>query len=92
MSLLSFFPSFVFLFNLFCLSSLCQRVVLLNLLDIKVNSKCSLFSERERERESRRSPIMRGVVGGAMVLGKLAVPGSPTNLNNSRPRANLRLQ
>ena len=88
MSLFSFFPSFIFLFNLFCLSSLCQRVVLLNLLDIKVNSKCSLFSERE----SRRSPIMRDVVGGAMVLGKFSVPGSPTNLNNSRPRANLRLQ
>ena len=49
----------------------------MNLLDTKVNSKCSLFSERERERErerkrerererereSRRSPVMRGVVG-----------------------------
>ena len=67
MSLLSFFPSFTFLFNLFCFSSLCQKVVLLNLLDTKVNSKCSLFSERERERErereSRRSPVVRGVVG-----------------------------
>ena len=42
---------------------------LLNLLDTKLNSKCSLFSEREREREReretdrRRSPVMRGVVG-----------------------------
>ena len=38
---------------------------LLNLLDTKLNSKCSLFSEREREgeRERRHSPVMRGVVG-----------------------------
>ena len=29
----------------------------------------------------------RGRTGGAMVLGKLSVPGRPTNLNNSRSRA-----
>ena len=45
----------------FCFSSLCQRVVLLNLLDTKVSSECLLFSQRERE--SRRSPVIRGVVG-----------------------------
>ena len=28
-----------------------------------------------------------GVVAGAMVLGKLPVPGRPTNLDNSRARA-----
>ena len=51
MALLSVFPSFTFLSNLFCFRSLCERVVLLNLLDIKVNPNCLLFSERERERE-----------------------------------------
>ena len=30
---------------------------------------------------------MRGWSGGAMVLGKLSVPGRPTNLDNSRTRA-----
>ena len=29
----------------------------------------------------------RGWSGGAMVLGKLSVPGRPTNFNNSRARA-----
>ena len=29
----------------------------------------------------------RGWSGGAMVLGKLSVPGRPTNLNYSRARA-----
>ena len=29
----------------------------------------------------------RGRSGGAMVLGKLSVPGSPTNLDDSRARA-----
>ena len=28
-----------------------------------------------------------GVVGGSMVLGKLPVPGRPTNLDNSTARA-----
>ena len=61
MALLSFFPSFTclsftFLFNLFCFSSLCQRVVLLNFLNIKVNPNSLLFSQRE----SRRSPVVRG--------------------------------
>ena len=86
-----FFPSFTFLFSLFslfCFSSLCQRVVLLNLLDIKVNPN-SLERERERwrERESRRSQVVRGWSGGAMMLGKLLVPGHSTNLDNSRARA-----
>ena len=31
--------------------------------------------------------IFRGWSGGAMVLGKLAVPGCPTNLDRSRARA-----
>ena len=30
---------------------------------------------------------MRGWSGGAMVLGKLSVPGRPTNLDNSMARA-----
>ena len=42
---------------------------------------------RERERESCRSPAVRGWSGGAMVLGKLSMPGRPTNLDNSRARA-----
>ena len=52
-----------------------------------------IFTERERERErvrekmSRRSPVVRGWSGGAMVLGKLSVPRRPTNLDNSRARA-----
>ena len=77
--------SFTFLSNLFCFRSLCQRVVLLNLLDIKVNPNCLLFSQRERM--SRRSPVVRGWSGGAMVLGKLSVPRRPTNLDNSRAKA-----
>ena len=65
----------------------------MNLLDIKVNPNCLLFSQRERGRErewekmSRRSPVVRGWSGGAMVLGKLSVPRRPTNLDNSRARA-----
>ena len=55
-----FFP---FLFNLFCFSSLCRRIDLLILLDTKVDPNCLLFSKRERKRESRRSPVVRGVVG-----------------------------
>ena len=54
-SLLSLF--FLSLFFLICFSSLCQicqRVVLLNLLDTKVNPNCLLF-HRERERESPKS-------------------------------------
>ena len=40
------------------------------------------------ERDSRRSPVVRGGgSGGAMVLGKLSVPGRPTKLDNSRARA-----
>ena len=33
------------------------------------------------------NPSREGWSGGAMVLGKLSVPGSPTNLDNSRTRA-----
>ena len=36
------------------------------------------------ERESRRSPVVRGWSGGAMVLGKLSGPRCPTNFDNSR--------
>ena len=36
---------------------------------------------------SRRSPVVRGWSGGAMVLVKLSVPRRPTNLDNSRARA-----
>ena len=61
---------------------------LLNLLDTKLNSKCSLFSERERERE-RDTAVQssEGWSGGPMVLGKLSVPERPTNLNNSMATA-----
>ena len=60
------------LFSLFCFSSLCQIVVLLNFLDIKVDPNSLLFSQRERERERererdrRRSPVVRG--GGDPVV------------------------
>ena len=47
----------------------------MNFLDIKVNPSSLLFSERERE--SRRSPVMRGWPGGVMVLGILLVQGRP---------------
>ena len=50
-----------------------------------MNPNCILFSQRERE--SRRSPVVRGWSGGAMVLGNLSVPRPPTNLDNSRKRA-----
>ena len=38
----------------------------------------------ERQRQSHEGG---GWSGGAMVLGKLLVPGRPTNLDNSRARA-----
>ena len=85
-SLLSLF--FLSLFFLICFSSLCQicqRVVLLNLLDTKVNPNCLLF-HTERERESRRSPVVRGWSAGAMVHRKSSEPKRPTNLDNSRAR------
>ena len=44
-------------------------------------------TDRLRERESRRSPVLRGWSDGAMVPGKLSVPGRPTNLDNSRAGA-----
>ena len=48
----SSFTFFLSLFFVICFSSLCQRFVLLNLLDTKVNPNCFLFhTERERERE-----------------------------------------
>ena len=52
-----------------------------------MNPNSLIFSQRERERESRLSPVVRGWVGGAMVRGKLSVSRSPTNLDNSRARA-----
>ena len=56
-SLLS--PSFYFVLFFKFMSKTC----FLNLLDTKLNSKCSLFSERERVCVCRRSPVMKGVVG-----------------------------
>ena len=60
----------------------------MNRLDIKVNPNC-LFSqrERERERESPKSSREWGWSGGAIVLGKLSMPRSPINLDNSKARA-----
>ena len=73
------FLSFIFLFNLFVFQ-VCQRVVLLNLQSTKVNPKFLLFSERERESErDRASPKSSRESGGAMVLGKLSVPGRHIN-------------
>ena len=37
----------------------------------------NIFTERKRERESRRSPVVRGWSGGAMVLGELQCRGVP---------------
>ena len=58
-----------------------------------MNANSLLFSQREREREreggrgeSPKSSRERAWSGGAMVLGKLSVPGPPTNLDNSRAR------
>ena len=82
MALLSFFPFFHFplihFSFLFCFSSSCQRVVLLNFLDIKANPNSLLFSQRERE-SSKSS--REGWSGDAMVLGR------PTYLDNRRTRA-----
>ena len=47
-----------------------------------MNPNSLLFSERVRE-----SSKSSHEGGGAMVLGKLLVPGRPTNLDNSRARA-----
>ena len=52
----------------------------------------NIFTEREREREREKErespkPSREGWSGGAMVLGKLSVPGRPTYLDNSRARA-----
>ena len=92
MAFLSSFPffhfsflSFIFLFNLFVFQ-VCQRVVLLNLQGTKVNPKFLLFSETDRQTDSERdrereraSPKSCRESGGAMVLGKLSVPGHHTN-------------
>ena len=85
----SFFLLSLFFPLLFFSISLGQRVILLNFLDTKVNPNSLLFfTERERqtdrERETRRSRVLRGWSGGAMVPGKLSVPGCPTKLDNSR--------
>ena len=58
-----------------------------NLMDTILSESKLLIIFRERERGSRRSPIVKGWSGGAMVLGKLSVPERPTNLDNSRARA-----
>ena len=50
-----------------------------------MNPNCILF-QRERERESRRSPVVRAWSVGAMVLGKYLEPKRLTNLDNSRAR------
>ena len=92
MTLLSFFPLVsLFLLSLFfiiCFSSLCQicqRVVLLNLLDTKVNPNCLLF-HTERERESPKSS-REGVVGWCDGAWKIfRAEASYTNLDNSRAR------
>ena len=50
---------------------------------------------RSQQATSKRFPshthafreTLRGWSGGAKVLGKLSVPGRPTNLDNSRARA-----
>ena len=52
-----------------------------------MNPNCLLFSERVTEVQSKGDGVGWGKgSGGAMVLGKLLVPGRLTNLNNSRPR------
>ena len=42
---------------------------------------------RSRRRFDVSMTSFRGRSGGAMVLGKLPVPGCPTNLDDSRTRA-----
>ena len=56
-----------------------------------MNPNCLLFSHREKERErdsereneSPKSSREWGWSGGAIVLGKLSMPRSPINLDNS---------
>ena len=50
-----------------------------------MNPDCLLSPQREKERarESRRSSVVRGWSGGALVLGKLSVQRRATNLDNT---------
>ena len=61
--------SFTFLSSLFCFRSLCQTVVLVNLLDIKVNPNCLFITERERDRERERKwvAVVQSWGGGRVV-------------------------
>ena len=71
-ALLSLFLSFTFLFNLFCFSNLYQCMSFIKSPGYLSESKLLvIFAERKKERESRRSPVMRGKSGGTMVIGKL---------------------
>ena len=58
-ALLSLFLSFTFLFILFCFSNLYQEYPG----HLSESKLLVIFAERKKERESRRSPVMRGVVG-----------------------------
>ena len=86
MSLLSFFPSFTFLFN-FVFQVYVKELFYWIFRTLKWIQSAHYF-QRERERE-RVVAVQSWEVwsGGAMVLGKLSVPGRPTNFNNSRARA-----
>ena len=84
MALFSFLPFFQFsffhysIFYLFCFSSLYQGVVLLDLLETKINPNCLIFSQRERERD-RESPKSSREGCGRMV--QCCWVNFPTNLN-----------
>ena len=88
MALLSFFPFFHFPFFRFSPYFVFQVYVKESFYWISWTSKWIQIAHYfQRERESCRSPVMRGWSDGAVVLGKLLVPGRPTNLDNSRVRA-----
>ena len=63
-ALLSLFLSFTFLFILFCFSKkYIKRSFTESPGHLRESKLLDIFAERKKVRESRRSPVMRGVVG-----------------------------
>ena len=68
-------------FSVVCLNSGAMNSTCVHSIYLGLRSSC-LF-----KRSSGAIQLNTGVVGGAMVLAKLPVPGCPTNLGISRARA-----
>ena len=71
---------------------LLEQIFHMTLLLIKENNGATLFGNPsinvEGKAETSSTYDSRGWSSGAMVLGKLPVPGHPTNMDHSRARAN----